>query len=275
MEKAVKVVFLVIVFFNLSNSYCLAEDTFREKLNKLLDGVSELKEVVIKSKQRTYSSIASPSSPNNKLPNVLLIGDSISYGYTQSVRKQLEKSANVYRVADNCQHTKYGLQNIKNWLSGRTYDVIHFNFGLWDLNHTFLEVVSTLKTKEIDAIESGQLQVSPWQYNNNLEKIVKTIRETSPESKLIWAETTPVSTNSAGRFSGSELEYNKVANKVMRSLDIRINPLHSHASKRLDLQGPDGVHWEQQGQIYLATKVADEISELLHNKTKRTKRRKT
>lgn len=37
-----------------------------------------------------------------KLPRVLLIGDSVSRAYTQSVRKELAGKANVHRVSPNC-----------------------------------------------------------------------------------------------------------------------------------------------------------------------------
>ena len=37
-----------------------------------------------------------------KLPRVLLIGDSVSRGYTQSVRKALAGKANVHRAPANC-----------------------------------------------------------------------------------------------------------------------------------------------------------------------------
>ena len=42
---------------------------------------------------------------NPKLPNVLLIGDSISMRYTVDVRQKLAGIANVYRAPDNCRST--------------------------------------------------------------------------------------------------------------------------------------------------------------------------
>ena len=45
-------------------------------------------------------------------PNVLLIGDSISIGYTVEVRKKLSQTADVFRVPSNAKATDFGLQNI-------------------------------------------------------------------------------------------------------------------------------------------------------------------
>src|SRR3954454_3996942 len=67
------------------------------------------------------------------LPRVLLIGDSISIGYTLPVRKLLEGKANVHRVPDNGGATTNGLKNLDKWLGDGKWDVIHFNWGLHDL----------------------------------------------------------------------------------------------------------------------------------------------
>ena len=46
------------------------------------------------------------------LPRVLIIGDSISIGYTVPVRKLLEGKANVHRIPTNGGHTKNGVTNL-------------------------------------------------------------------------------------------------------------------------------------------------------------------
>ncbi|HEX5104900.1 MAG TPA: SGNH/GDSL hydrolase family protein, partial [Pirellulaceae bacterium] len=43
------------------------------------------------------------------LPRVLLIGDSISIGYTVAVREELKGKANVHRPATNCGPTTRGV----------------------------------------------------------------------------------------------------------------------------------------------------------------------
>jgi acyl-CoA thioesterase-1 len=70
------------------------------------------------------------------LPRVLLIGDSISIGYTVTVRKALAGQANVHRIPENGADTANGLKKIESWLVGSPWDVIHFNWGLHDLKVT-------------------------------------------------------------------------------------------------------------------------------------------
>ncbi|MDZ4288610.1 MAG: SGNH/GDSL hydrolase family protein, partial [Prosthecobacter sp.] len=67
------------------------------------------------------------------LPRVLLIGDSISMGYTLGVRKLLAGKANVHRIPQNGGPTKNGVANIDKWLGDGHWDVIHFNWGIHDL----------------------------------------------------------------------------------------------------------------------------------------------
>jgi len=67
-----------------------------------------------------------------QLPRVLLIGDSVSRGYTQAVRKALAGKANVYRALANYGPTATGLKKIDVWLGDGKWDVIHFNFGIHD-----------------------------------------------------------------------------------------------------------------------------------------------
>lgn len=67
------------------------------------------------------------------LPRVLLIGDSISIGYTLAVRELLADKANVHRPPTNCGPTIQGVKQIDAWLGDGRWDVIHFNFGLHDL----------------------------------------------------------------------------------------------------------------------------------------------
>jgi hypothetical protein len=67
------------------------------------------------------------------LPNVLIVGDSISIGYTKPVAELLKDVANVQRPNANCGDTTSGLNSLTRWLGETKWDVIHFNWGLWDL----------------------------------------------------------------------------------------------------------------------------------------------
>ncbi len=65
-------------------------------------------------------------------PRVLLIGDSVSRGYTLATRKELAGRASVHRAPENCGPTANGLKKLDAWLGAGKWDVIHFNFGIHD-----------------------------------------------------------------------------------------------------------------------------------------------
>ena len=74
---------------------------------------------------------ANPSD-NPDLARVLIIGDSISIGYTPLVRGLLKDEANVHRPTTNCRWSEHGATELPKWIGLGKWDVIHFNFGLWD-----------------------------------------------------------------------------------------------------------------------------------------------
>src|SRR5436190_2584885 len=76
-----------------------------------------------------------PITDEPGLPRVLLIGDSISMGYTIPVRKALKGKANIHRILTNGSSTVTGLANLDEWLGKGKWDVIHLNWGLHDLKH--------------------------------------------------------------------------------------------------------------------------------------------
>jgi len=189
------------------------------------------------------------------LPNVLLIGDSISIGYTVEVRKRLKGKADVFRIPTNGKYASYGLENLDKWLGDKKWDVIHFNWGLWDICYRNPESKTQGHRDKIN----GQLTAAPDQYRASMEKIVSRLKET--EARLIWCTTTPVPELEEGRKVGDEIRYNKIAAKIMKKPGIVINDLHSHALLKLpEIQKKKGdVHFTQQGYAYLAEKVAHEI----------------
>src|SRR5947209_4037280 len=121
-----------------------------------------------------------------KLPRVLILGDSISLGYTELVRKQLQGTADVFRPKENCQHTAYGLTRIKAWLGEEKWDVIHFNWGIWD-THMLSEKGDLIRN---EATFDGAMHIrhTPEKYRENLVKLVEVMEKTG--AKLICATTT-------------------------------------------------------------------------------------
>jgi len=206
--------------------------------------------------------------PDEKLPNVLILGDSISIGYTLEVRKLLVGKANVYRPLskggdkpENCSGTTAGVQNIDRWLGDKKWAVIHFNWGLHDLKHV----------KKEDGKPSGDpadpVQATVEQYSKNLEEIVQKLKATG--AKLIFATTTPVvpGTKSPLREPEAPGRYNEAALKIMTANGVRINDLYAFALPRLEkLQLPKNVHFTSDGSKALAEQVVQAIETELGKK---------
>lgn len=193
-----------------------------------------------------------------ELPRVLLIGDSISIGYTAHVREILQGKANVHRPATNCGPTTRGVQSIDQWLGDGKWDVIHFNFGLHDLKF----VDDAGKNAPPD---KGHPQVSETDYEKNLETMVAKMKKTG--AKLIFATTTPVPSGSDARIKGDEQKYNAIARRVMQRNGVAIDDLYGFAQPRLvEIQLPANVHFKPEGSKQLAEQVAKSVLMVLGSK---------
>ena len=195
------------------------------------------------------------------LPRVLLIGDSISIGYTLAVREMLKGKANVHRIPTNGGPTTNGLANLKSWLGESKWDVIHFNWGLHDLKY----IGTDPKLRADPKAPGSHLQVPLADYEKNLTTLVGQLKATG--AQLIWCNTTPVPAGSDGRIEGDELKYNEAAARVMTAAGIPTDDLCAHARAKLaDVQLPANVHYSPDGYRYLAEKVAAEITAKLPKK---------
>lgn len=185
------------------------------------------------------------------LPRVLLIGDSISIGYTLPTRTRLRGKANVHRIPVNGGPTIRGLESLDEWLGSGKWDVIHFNWGLHDLRFT----------------EDGKHQVAIDTYEKNLRQLVAHLERTG--AVLIWASTTPVpdAEVTPPRKNGDVIAYNAVAKRVMDENRIRINDLYAFALPRLqEIQRPANVHYTEPGYDVLSERVAAAIGEALDSR---------
>lgn len=186
------------------------------------------------------------------LPRVLLIGDSISIGYTVAVREGLAGAANVHRIPVNGGDTRRGLEYLDAWLGEGEWDVIHFNWGLHDLKR--------LKDGQLDA--SSEREVALETYAANLRTLVERLKATG--ATLIWCATTPVPEGAAGRIPGDEVAYNAAAAAIMAEEDVRVNDLYGHVKPVLDAhQRPANVHFSPEGSTFLGKRVAEVIREAL------------
>ena len=185
------------------------------------------------------------------LPRVLIIGDSISIGYTPRVRQLLDGKANVHRPAANCRWSAYGASQVQDWLGKGDWDIIHFNFGLWDWYGWSQEVKAT-----------------PESYAASLESIVEQMKQTG--AKLIFAMTTPpcIGPERKVKFTVTEEQaaaFNEAAREVMEKHGVQINDLYAViGDRRADLQrGANDVHYTEEGRDVLAAAVAEVLERAL------------
>lgn len=195
------------------------------------------------------------------LPRVLLIGDSISIGYTAPVRELLKGKANVHRIPTNGGPTINGLKNLTSWLGDSKWDVIHFNWGLHDLKY----VGEKGDTITGVGTPGSHMQVPLPDYEKNLATLVTQLKATG--AKLIWCSTTPVPEGAKGRVPGDEVKYNEAAARVMKAAGVKTDDLFAHAQAKIkEIQNHADVHYSPAGYKYLAEKVAAEIESELPKK---------
>lgn len=186
------------------------------------------------------------------LPRVLIIGDSISIGYTPSVRTLLQGKANVHRIPANGGNTEKGLERIEDWLGDKKWEVIHFNWGLHDIKRTNGAELDTTREKA----------VSPENYETNLRTLTQRLQKSG--AKVVWATTTPVPEGTTSRIPGDEIAYNKIAAGVMAELKVPVNDLHGYVRPQLAAyQKPADVHYLPEGYAFLGTRVAEQILAIL------------
>lgn len=177
------------------------------------------------------------------LPNVLLVGDSITRGYYPEVAKDLSGVANVYLFATSCASGDPRLPGqLRDYFSmmGLKFAVIHFNNGMHGWGYT------------------------EQQYAAGLPGMVAALLAGAPRAKLIWASTTPVLHDSAkGESTNARIdERNRMAAAVMRRDGIPTDDQHALMLKHQDLHNGD-VHFTAAGSALQAEQVAAAIREAL------------
>jgi lysophospholipase L1-like esterase len=204
----------------------------------------------------------------SSLPRVLIIGDSISIGYTDPVRNDLKGIAEVFRPPVNCQHSGYGVEHINAWIGTGKWDVIHFNFGIWDthlldskgqLVSGGLEGNTNLRAKGI------RIRYTPEQYQQNLAQIIEILKRTG--APLIWASTTPIMFRTGARLEVIPA-YNRVAADLMKTEGIAIDDLYSFVLPQVkEWQTPDQCHFNALGNKHLGKQVSESIRRAIEKNT--------
>lgn len=192
------------------------------------------------------------ASADKKLPRVLLIGDSISKGYTPYVVEMMKDQAVVTRNQGNAGPAMRGLENIDEWLAVDKWDVIHFNWGLHDMY--------LWNYKEADR--------APAAYEKRLDTLVQRLKKTG--AKLIWATTTPACPEAEKKCKvivdpATEQKFLEAAARVMKKHEVQVNDLHAFikSTKGAYTIAANDVHYTKEGSKKLAEQVVAAIRPLI------------
>lgn len=199
------------------------------------------------------------TSDSRETPKALILGDSISIGYTPVVVERLKGKIDVRRPKANCGSTVAGLANLDKWLEGGPWQVIHFNWGLHDLCYRNPEAKAAGNRDKVN----GKQAVPLAEYEKNLEQLVERLKKTN--AKLVFATTTIVPEGETGRFVGDDLKYNAAALKIMQKYGVAIDDLHA-TTKSFGPElfaGPGNVHFKPAGYEKLAEQVVASIEAAL------------
>ncbi len=189
-----------------------------------------------------------PETPQPNLPNVLLVGDSITRGYYPAVVKELTGAANVYLFATSCGsgdprlpaqlHDYFAMMGVR-------FAVIHFNNGMHGWGYT-----------------------EP-QYAAGLPGMIAALRAGAPQAALIWAATTPLlhdpapTAEQATPSSNARIDArNRLAATLMSKENIAIDDQHALMLQHQDTHNGD-VHFTAAGSAIQAAQVAQTIRQAL------------
>ncbi|MFN3240125.1 MAG: sulfatase-like hydrolase/transferase [Planctomycetota bacterium] len=209
---------------------------------------------------REYDPVrAEIAAENAGKQRVLILGDSISMGYTPFVQRLLRQDVWVLRPAENCAGTTKGVANVDRWLQieGGEWDLIWFNFGLHDLKRVQPNGRNSNDPKH------GR-QAEPEVYERQLREIVGKLQATG--AKLVFATTTPIPEGGVKphRDVDDAPRYNAIARAVMADQGVDVVDLHAFVLARQQrIQPRVDVHFTKEGSRLLGEEVAARIRERL------------
>ena len=175
------------------------------------------------------------------MKNILLLGDSIRQNYQEYVKECLQGMADVYYPNDNGRFCQYTLRYLHEWIGALsrhgeiTFDVVHFNCGLWDI----LRLSNEQKPFTDEIL-----------YEELLRRIIDRIKYLCPKAHLIFALTTKVIEPGfepgimVGERRNADIQrYNKIAKCVCANMKIAVNDLWSVSDCISEKAHSDMVHF--------------------------------
>ncbi len=190
------------------------------------------------------------------LPTVLVIGDSISQGYTVTLRRALMGIANVLRAPENCGSSRNGSRKMDIYTQGRgKIDVIVFNFGIHDRNSSPSEYKTSLSevTRKIMAKCSSAIFVSTTPF-------FPSIRE-SMATGHVFATFRNWYLHGRGM---DEVQLNSIARSVSDSFGVHFIDIAGEMREDLICnRKPNDVHFHEPYYAVIAELIAEEVGKVL------------
>ena len=212
------------------------------------------------------------------LPNVLVLGDSISIGYTPFLRKRLAGVANVMRPKKNCAATQFYLRKrggMRDWVGTNRWNVIVVNCGIWDFCYMKGDPLKTdhywrpnKEEEKLPPLERGtairargfHVRTPIPEYAENLKTILSYLKSTG--ATVFFALTTPCPSYQHDDRCGLARAYNEVAAYVCKGLSVPTIDLYAVGERNYDHQ-PDHCHYDDVGNDALAECICAEVKRAL------------
>src|SRR5712664_762159 len=188
--------------------------------------------------------VVRPQLADPKLPNVLLLGDSITRSYFPDVTKNLSGIANVYLMASS---TSVGDPRLPRQIAefaamqGVSFSVVHFNNGLhgWVYAET--------------------------QFKSGFPVFLQAIQALPGRGKLIWASITPVKPEASNGATNPRIDArNAIARSVIEAENIPIDDQYALMAEHPDLY-KDAFHFNKAGSEMMGVQAAAIIRRALEN----------
>ena len=192
-----------------------------------------------------------------KLPKVLLLGDSISLGYRESVRENLRGVMQVYYPPENGRMAAYTFRALYEWSRdyawSRDTALVYWNNGLWDVARIF----------------GDEPQTPLPEYENLIGRTYRRLKYLFPKAQIIFATTTPVleETNSEAlsRYNADIDRYNEAAARIVMESGGIVHDLHGAKNFYPPEAYQDGTHFKPQVYQFIAKAVSDLLLRLANN----------
>jgi hypothetical protein len=183
-----------------------------------------------------------PEAPNKALPNVLLVGDSITRAYYPAAAKALEGKANVYYLATSCsvadERLKPQLAEYYTMIAVK-FDVVHFNNGMHGWGYTEEE------------------------YKRYFPELIEGVKAGAPKAKLVWATVTPVRKDKEGGATNARIDArNGIAAEFVKRDGIAVDDQHALMMGHQDLHADD-VHFTAEGAAIQGRQVAESVEKVM------------